>query len=256
MIPVIAEYWSHTVVFLTVHDILTRECAPLLLNGQLQHFVKAGCHAQPISMALSYAIIAGSVFLKLPQIIKILASRSVAGLSAVGIVLENLAQVFTIAYSMRIEAPFSTYGEGFFGLAQNCLILLLFVPFAPKKPLHFLAAIVPPSLLVPLLRPDVPFPVLAVLQSATAVMFILSRTPQILANFKNKSTGQLAMLSILMAAGGTVVRIATLVQAGVTDVPTLSPHVAGVVLNFILLAQFIMYWGNKAELSEVEKKLE
>ncbi len=202
----------------------------------------------------SYAIIAGAIFLKVPQIIKILTSQSVAGLSFSALVIEIIAYMFTLAYSMRIEAPFSTYGEGFFAAIQDLIIGLLMVLFASEGRLLRSMTLSILCLACYPLGVMASTPLLTLLQSSTVVLFIVSRAPQIYSAFKLKSTGQLALTSIVLAAVGNAVRVATLIAAGVTDVPSIAPHAAGLILNLIIIVQFAMYRNGPAKEAKEAKK--
>lgn len=65
--------------------LLTPHCEHMLAEG---HYFDSLCIKQFSSRALNIGIIAGSLFLQLPQIIKILVSKSVVGLSELTFVLQ------------------------------------------------------------------------------------------------------------------------------------------------------------------------
>jgi mannose-P-dolichol utilization defect 1 len=58
----------------------------------------------------------------------------------------------------------------------------------------------------------VPREYLLYLQAATIPLFSAGRVPQILQNFRNRSTGQLALLSYLLAFAGSLARVFTTLQ--------------------------------------------
>lgn len=66
------------IVLARAAGLLTPHCERMLANGE---YTDSLCLKQFISRALNVAIIAGSIFLQLPQILKVLASKSVVGLS-------------------------------------------------------------------------------------------------------------------------------------------------------------------------------
>lgn len=72
---------------------------------------------------------------------------------------------------------------------------------------------------------------------------ILSRLPQILVNFKNKSTGQLSFLSFLLSFAGYVARLTT-VMIETDDILYKLQYVTGTTLTGVLIAQFLLYWNN------------
>jgi hypothetical protein len=64
-----------------------------------------------LSKILGYCIVAGSFFLQLPQLIKIMKSRSVIGLSSLSRYSEVPINSSTVIYHYLKNLPFSTYGE-------------------------------------------------------------------------------------------------------------------------------------------------
>jgi len=74
-------------------------------------FSDSECHKFTISKGLGFGIIAGSLFFKLPQILKIIKSGSVEGITAISIYSETFNFMSTIASSVRLSLPFSVYGE-------------------------------------------------------------------------------------------------------------------------------------------------
>lgn len=70
--------------------------------------------------------------MKLPQIMKIVAAGSVAGISKEMFYLEVLTLTQAAAYSIRQGIPFSVYGENLIILSQNLVIVLLFWVYSEK----------------------------------------------------------------------------------------------------------------------------
>lgn len=83
------------------------------------------CVKFTVSKGLGYAIILGSTILKVPQILKIMASRSVDGIAAFSYYVEVIGYLGTIGNSRRQGLSFSVYGEGVFIEFQNFLIIML-----------------------------------------------------------------------------------------------------------------------------------
>ena len=77
-----------------------------------QDFSDSSCVAFTISKVLGYAIIIGSVILKLPQILKIRSSGSVEGISVYTYYVETIQFTIIVTYYMRSGLAFSVYGEG------------------------------------------------------------------------------------------------------------------------------------------------
>ncbi|KAJ1737789.1 hypothetical protein LPJ55_005943 [Coemansia sp. RSA 990] len=83
---------------------------------------------------LGLGIVLGGCIVKLPQLFKILKSKSVAGISLSSYLLEVLANAITLAYSFRkgYSFTFTTYGEALFIGAQNIVITLLILAFTER----------------------------------------------------------------------------------------------------------------------------
>lgn len=73
--------------------------------------------------ALGFAIIAAACIVKMPQIWKIAANKSAAGLSTLSFELEQLALTIFATYGFVLGLPFSAYGEGIVLMLQNTCIL-------------------------------------------------------------------------------------------------------------------------------------
>jgi len=75
-------------------------------------------------------------------------------------------------------------------------------------------------------------------------MILVARVPQILMNLRNGHTGQLALVTTLLSAGGGAARVlTTLVESG-GDLPLLVSYLVGCGLNTTLLIQ--IFWYSKA----------
>jgi mannose-P-dolichol utilization defect protein 1 len=74
---------------------------------------------------VSFAIIAGAFIFKIPQVMKIINSGSVEGISAVSYYTENMTFINTSAYSIHLALPFMVFGESLVILVQNLGITIL-----------------------------------------------------------------------------------------------------------------------------------
>uniref|UniRef100_H9GM48 Mannose-P-dolichol utilization defect 1 n=1 Tax=Anolis carolinensis TaxID=28377 RepID=H9GM48_ANOCA len=99
------EKWPPFCPFgLLVPHILPAQCYDeLLVRFNLLHIP---CLKILISKGLGFAIVAGSLMVKLPQIAKILGARSAEGLSFNAILLELMAITGTMVYSVSRSFPF------------------------------------------------------------------------------------------------------------------------------------------------------
>jgi mannose-P-dolichol utilization defect protein 1 len=83
---------------------------------------------------MGYILVAGGAIIKVPQIIKILVSKSVYGISFTSLLAECMTNWVTIVYSWYRGNPFSIYGENAFILGQNLLIMALFILYGRNVP--------------------------------------------------------------------------------------------------------------------------
>lgn len=96
-------------------------------------FANVDCIKLVVSKALGYAIITGSLILKLPQILKILSAKDVTGLTPASFYMEVLLYVSSTVYNLLRGYPVSTWGENLVILVQNViLVLLLWTFYTPK----------------------------------------------------------------------------------------------------------------------------
>ncbi|RMZ91650.1 hypothetical protein DV736_g1085, partial [Chaetothyriales sp. CBS 134916] len=203
------------------------------------------CVSLAISKALGIAIIAASSIVKVPQICKLMRSRSAEGLSFSSYALETASFLITLAYNARQGNPFSTYGEVALILTQDILISVLILIYSRKLPLAgaFLAAA--GSALYALLGTDtlVTAAQMTQLQAGAGALAIASKVPQILTIYQQGGTGQLSAFAVFNYLGGSLSRIFTTLQE-VDDKLILYGYVAGFVLNAILAAQVVYYWNS------------
>lgn len=83
------------------------------------------CFRSLLSKCLGLAIIAGSVLVKVPQILKILQNRSGEGISVASVLVEICAITAHISYSYVKGFPFSAWGDGSFMAVQTAVIAAL-----------------------------------------------------------------------------------------------------------------------------------
>ncbi|KAJ0408431.1 hypothetical protein ATCC90586_008369 [Pythium insidiosum] len=218
-------------------------------------FANVECIKFVISKLLGYAIITGSFVLKLPQILKIMSAKDVTGLTPASFYLEVLLYASGSIYNLLKGYPISTWGENIVILVQNLILVLLLWAYAtPRIPIStrlvlvvVLAALSAGMLMTP---PEFQW----VLASAGIPVTIVARIPQVIANFKQGHTGQLAFVTLALNFGGTVARLFTTLQE-TGDPVQLAGFGVAIVLNGLLVLQVLMFWGatNKA-LAQASKK--
>ena len=210
---------------------------------------------QLLSTSIGYAVILGSSFVKVPQILNIVKSRSAAGLSMASIALELLGYVISVAYAFAQAFPFSTYGESVFLTVQDIIIVFFVFVFGGKSVLlstlfcgGFSAAV-----FVITFYKVVPLSVLTFAQGCTILIFMSSKLPQIYLNFKSKNTGQLSLITYGCNFAGSLARIFTTIT-DLSDPIILTSYVMSSFLNFLIAAQIVYYGKNKKGTETKDKK--
>jgi mannose-P-dolichol utilization defect protein 1 len=213
-----------------------------------------------ISKSLSLGILGFSSIVKLPQIANIINQSSARGLSFSSILLETLSYFITIAYNFRQNIDFMNFGEVTFVALQNIIILLLILYYTNKASyingfigllclLAYSLFAAPTETNIGVLgNSDIKF-----LAQFAVPLTILAKLPQIIGNFKKKSTGALSLASVGAGLLGTLVRAFTLVSSGITDKLILLGLVASLSLNLILFLQILIFKPKKVSTNKKNK---
>ncbi|CAM9023841.1 unnamed protein product [Wickerhamomyces anomalus] len=200
-----------------------------------------------ISKSLGYGIVGSSGIVKLPQILSILSKGSVQGLSFFSILLETISNLITLSYNFRQNNDFITFGESAFLSVQNLLILLLILYFSGlTKYINGFVGLASLAFYSLFANPDGNPGVLSNvdvknLTKLTIPLIILSKLPQISNNFRNKSTGQLSIVSVFAGLLGAIARVFTTLSSGIQDNLILFGFGASLLLNLVLFLQIVVY---------------
>ncbi|XP_068026421.1 mannose-P-dolichol utilization defect 1 protein isoform X2 [Melanerpes formicivorus] len=158
---------------LLVPLLLSENCFDeLVLNLHLLH---VPCLKILLSKALGYAIVAGSLIVKLPQLLKVWGARSGAGLSLPSLGLELLALGGSVSYGWARGFPFSAWGEALFLLLQTLTLLFLIQHFGGHSRQGLVLVSSYLLVLGALLSPLTPLAVPTALQAANLPLVVLSR---------------------------------------------------------------------------------
>ncbi len=205
-----------------------------------------GCQKAILAKLASYGVIVGSFALKAPQIFKIVMSKSVVGISAMGVYWELAGYITNICYNMLMNNPINTYGEMIAITVQNCIIVELVWLFAEagSKPstLH-MTSVVGGLICLGITCLLIPDEYLFILPLSSVPITLLSRMPQILTNLSNGHTGQLAPLTLLLSLAGGVARLLAFIQQVGWDTGLIVSYGIGCITNAILVLQVIVYRG-------------
>lgn len=182
-------------------SLLGKKCHQnLILN--LDILSDPDCLIFALSKALGLGIVTLSAVVKVPQILKLLKSRSASGVSFVSYALETTSLLITLAYNARSKFPFSTYGESAFIAVQDIIIALLVLAFSGKKfgAGAFLAAVIGVVYALMFSGDDiVDGEKMGMLQAGAGVLGVASKVPQIFTIWKEGGTGQLSAFAVSRA---------------------------------------------------------
>ncbi|KJE94517.1 hypothetical protein CAOG_05150 [Capsaspora owczarzaki ATCC 30864] len=216
-----------------------------------QNIANFDCLSHLLAKMLGYVIILGAVFVKIPQILKIVKAGNAEGISMISNVLELAGYITTFGYNAVLNYPFSTWGEYLFLTIQSFVLLLLLVHFSKAYVLGGLAILFEVALAYSIFSGLVSGDHLKFMLLATIPVFAVSKIPQILTNFRNGHTGQLSAVTLSMNLGGSLGRVFTTLKQ-VSDPIVL----ASSFFNSVLVLQLALYWGKKPAAAAAAKSTE
>ncbi|KAI1854191.1 hypothetical protein JX265_000595 [Neoarthrinium moseri] len=201
------------------------------------------CVKLAISKGLGIGIIGASSIVKVPQIIKLVQSRSASGISFLSYLLETSSYLISLAYNVRNGFPFSTFGETALIMGQNVVITVLVLNYSGKASAAalFVAALAAAAFSL-FTENVVDMKTMSLLQAGAGVLGVGSKIPQILAIWQEGGTGQLSAFTVFNYLAGSLSRIFTTLQE-VDDKLILYGFIAGFALNLVLAAQMVYYWN-------------
>lgn len=211
----------------------------LLLRLNLLH---VPCLKILLSKGLGYGIVAGSVMVKLPQVLKLVGARSGAGLSLGAVGLELAALGGTVAYSWARGFPFSAWGEALFLLLQTLTIGFLVLHYGGRTGRGVLLVAVYLALLGALVSPLAPPALVTLLQAGSLPAVMGGRLLQAATNYRQGHTGQLSAVTAFLLLGGALARIFTSLQE-TGDALLALTFAASAACNALLVGQLLYYWG-------------
>ncbi|KAI5741877.1 hypothetical protein M8J77_000722 [Diaphorina citri] len=226
--------------FKTVTNILiTPKCYDVFFKDW--NFLHDECLKSLLSRGLGLGIVAGSLLVKLPQIIKIYTEKSAKGISPWGVLCELFAIIANAAYSFVNRFPFSAWGDAIFLLIQTAAILALQLTYSVSTAaaLGFVALT---SIVVYVLSSGlVPLSVLWCMQAACIPLMLCGKLLQAYTNYKNCSVGQLSLVTCLLLFFGSLARVFTSIHETGDNILILT-YVLASLANGVILSQFYLYW--------------
>lgn len=207
------------------------------------NFLNVDCGKALISKGLGIGIIAGSILVKVPQIVKILNAKSADGISIYSVLLDLLAITFHISYSFVSGFPFSAWGDGTFLAIQTAIIAALIYLYGHKSGLRSVVFIITyAALTYVLMGGSTPLEYLWTAQGFNIPILMMGKLSQALTNYRNGSTGQLSAATCFMLLAGSSARIFTSIQE-TGDSMMIIIYCASTFANAVIVAQLLYYWN-------------
>lgn len=156
------------------------------------------CISLAISKALGIAIVGASAVVKVPQILKLISSRSSSGVSFISYALETASLLITLSYGVRNQFPFSTYGESALIAIQDVAVGVLVLTFAGRSAAAAtFVAVVAAAVYALLFNQNlVDAQMMSYLQAGAGALGVASKAPQIYTIWSQGGTGQLSAFAV------------------------------------------------------------
>ena len=165
-------------------------------TNNFESLLKTECFKSYLAKVLGYLILLGSFALKLPQIVNIISTSKVDGLSPASFYGEVPLTITTVAYNVLKNNPFSSYGETCVILVQNIiLVVLLWIYMKPSPTVVTVLSITTLFAFVALVSFNLSAEYQYLLPLVNVPIMVWTRIVQIVNNFKIKSTGQLSIIT-------------------------------------------------------------
>uniref|UniRef100_A0A915E0Q5 Mannose-P-dolichol utilization defect 1 protein homolog n=1 Tax=Ditylenchus dipsaci TaxID=166011 RepID=A0A915E0Q5_9BILA len=240
MAPVTETYFEQA-----LHYIFPGKCfEELVVKLDVTH---AKCAPLVLSRCLGVAITLGSTFLLVPQILKIYSAKSGRGISLWAQVLGLIAAAANAAYSYEKKFVFGQWGDTLFVAIQMVFIIMQILWYGGAQAYAFAFMATCWCAAMAIAYHHVPMYVLEALQTVAIPIIFISKGIQVVSNYRQRSTGQLSVLSVAMQLGGCLARIFTSFQASSGDLLVLAPYLIAALLNGIIFAQIFYYGSGKVK---------
>ncbi|XP_055684169.1 mannose-P-dolichol utilization defect 1 protein homolog [Lutzomyia longipalpis] len=216
-------------------------------------FFDVNCFTSLLSKCLGLGIVAGSMLVKVPQILKIVKNRSGEGISIASVLVEICAITAHISYNYVKGFPFSAWGDGAFLAIQTAAIAALVFYFGGAKGRAGAFLIGYLGVLYVLMGGITPLHVLWSMQACNVPVIFIGKMLQAVTNYRNQSTGQLSPMTCYMLFFGALARIFTSYKE-TGDPMMILTYAVSSLANGIIVFQLIYYAkAKKGKKTKTEK---
>lgn len=223
---------------------------PVQLKLSVVLAAKQGRGNTTLADALGFSIVLGAALYKLPQVIHIQQARSARGLSLISVAAEAVGSTLGFAYSASQGHPISTYGETLAQLIAGMVIVLQILRYEHRKSLQMLGRYLAGGTFTAmvacrgwiLLGDEGRQATLRAMKLGEVLLALGARIPQVLANWRASSAGELSLATNMLGLVGCLVRGYTVfAQQLAGDTLMVASVVASVLSNSVLVAQILVY---------------
>lgn len=211
------------------------------------------CLKMIVSKCLGYAILAGSVLLRLPQIAKILAARSGDGISIVSEILSLLALFGSMSYGYFMQFPIAAYGDVYFLFLQTAAIIFLILYYQKRTVNAFASLAIIAAMSALLFTNMLEAKLIVALNGTSLFLSVISKLIQSTINYRSGSTGNLSAITLILQFLGSTARIFTSIQE-TGDAIMIVTYISVSLANFVLVLQLAYYWNSAAQAKVKAKK--
>lgn len=231
--------------------LISAECYSVFFNDY--NFFHVPCVKSIISRVLGYGIITGSMLVKVPQILKIVSTKSGEGISIVAQLLELYSILANGAYNYVKGFPFSAWGDAVFMLLQTIITVTLIMIFGSSR--RFAPGFITFCILIifVLCSGLTPVNILWSMQAVSVPIMFIGKMIQSYSNYVCKNMGQQSIVTSFLLFAGSIARIFTSVHE-TGDFIMILTYVLSTLGNSVLFFQFFIYDTAASKKTSEEKK--
>uniref|UniRef100_A0A0A1WTE1 Mannose-P-dolichol utilization defect 1 protein homolog n=1 Tax=Zeugodacus cucurbitae TaxID=28588 RepID=A0A0A1WTE1_ZEUCU len=227
---------------------LSEECIETYLV--FHDFTDGACFKSLLSKCLGYAIIAGSILVKIPQVLKLIKNKSGEGINLISVLLDLTAITSHMSYNYVKGYPFSAWGDNTFLALQTAAIAALVLFYGGSKGLSLIFCIIYTLAVYVLNSGLTPINILLVAQAFNIPILLLGKLSQAWTNYKNSSTGQLSAATVFLLFAGSLARIFTSAQE-TGDSMIIATFCASTFANGVIATQMLYYWNKPGKSKKI-----
>lgn len=234
------------------------EVSPEFCLNDFNFLLNGSCFSGLFVKGIGIAIIVAACLNKAPVMRNIINSKSAAGFTQFSVYSDVLVLSNCAFYGILNRQPITAFGENVSLSIQAIIIALLVWKYKEDPTITTQQKVMAAAFYifyVIFVTMFLPEDMYYMLMATVLPMSLLSRGSQVLEAFRLKHMGSNSVLTHMMNFLGSSIRILTTIKEIGWDWAVLSGYILSVLINGIIIFQFILYGDNTAAfLQEQEKK--